>query len=65
MKSVQHLFADLTAALEEIHSIAVEGQSPHATPDIHEGLLACSRLGVEGLQGLVRSIDEALTRLRL
>lgn len=64
MNSVQHLFTDLTAALEDLHGVAVEGQSPHATPDIHEGLLACVRMGIVRLQGIAGSIDDALIRLR-
>ncbi len=31
MNSVRHLFADLTASLEDLHAIAVEGQSPDAS----------------------------------
>jgi hypothetical protein len=33
---VRRLFADLTAALEDLHGLAVEGQHPDHTPDIQE-----------------------------
>lgn len=33
MNSVSNLFPDLTASLEDLHAIAVEGQSTDASPD--------------------------------
>ncbi len=62
MKSVQHLFADLTAALEDVHSVAVEGQAHTATPDIQAALLPCVRLGITRLQTIATSIEAALGR---
>lgn len=62
MKSVQHLFAELTAALEDIHGVAVEGQSPHATPDMQASLLACVRIGLGKLERIAESIGNAVGR---
>jgi hypothetical protein len=44
MKSAQERFADLTALLEDLHGLAVEGRHPDLTEDIANAL--CGSLAV-------------------
>jgi hypothetical protein len=64
VKTVQHLFGDLTAALEDMHSVAVEGQSPHASGDMQASLLSCVRAGLSGLERIADSIGSAITAVQ-
>ena len=61
MKSPQRIFADLTALLEDLHSIAVDGQAPDGTPTLqrlqaHEAEAGLAR-GCRLLVVLRRSIQ--------
>ena len=53
MKSVRHIFADITAALEYMHGIAVEGQANGLSPDIHIALLRQLRAGAANLDTIM------------
>lgn len=59
-KSVPHLFADMTARLEDLHGIAVEGQCAGLSPDIHMILLLNLR---SGTQALAATIDHTSARI--
>ncbi|MEA1015034.1 hypothetical protein [Sphingosinicella sp. LY1275] len=63
MKTVQQLFADLTAALEDVHGVAIEGQSAHASKDMQASLLSCVRAGLLWLEQIADSIAVALATL--
>lgn len=52
-KSVPHLFADMTARLEDLHGIAVEGQCSGLSPDIHMVLLLHLRTGAQALAATI------------
>lgn len=56
MKSVPHLFADVKAALEDMHGIAVEGRAAGLSSDIHGLLLRELRSGAANLQWLLTGI---------
>lgn len=58
--AVPALFATVTAKLEDMHSIAVEGQRHDNTPDI-ERVLACHlRMGIAALDGAIQEIKQHL-----
>ena len=56
---VQKLFADATMALEDLHSVAVEGQRRDNAPDMQLALATHLRAGVVDLDAIV--LDIALT----
>ena len=66
MKSVSRRFADLTAVLEDMHGIAVEGQAKDLTPDMQGALLTALRSSLADLQRsltgialLLKIVDDA------
>ncbi len=58
-KSIPHLFADLTARIEDLHSIAVEGQADNA-PDMDRVLASHLRMGIATMDGIVGEIKNRL-----
>lgn len=56
MKSVPYLFADLTAHLEDLHSVAVEGQSGSAAQQAQHLLAAHLVTGLADARRLARLI---------
>lgn len=64
MKTVQHLFADLTAALEDVHTVAIEGQSQDASNDMQASLLSCFRIGLLRLEQIADSIAAAIATVQ-
>ena len=46
MMSAQERFADLTALLEDLHGLAVEGQHPDLTEEISRALCASLTAGL-------------------
>lgn len=52
----QRLFADVTMLLEDMHSIAVEGQRRDNAPDMQLALARHLRAGIVRLDGLVLEI---------
>lgn len=58
--SVSRLFADLTAKLEDMHSIAVEGQSRHNSRDMQRVLACQLRMGIAALDGTVGKIKRRI-----
>lgn len=59
-KTIQHLFADVTAKLEDLHSVAVEGQRADNAPDMQNVLTVHLRDGLAALDGILRAIGMAL-----
>lgn len=53
----RHVFAAMTAALEDMHSIAVEGQSPLLTDDMVQPLAAHIRHGVSRIEHLLSELS--------
>ena len=60
MKSPGHLFADTTALLEDLHGVAVEGQHPDITPDMHAALASHLRLGCRRLERILVDVARSL-----
>lgn len=65
MKPVQILFAELTAAVEDVHAIAVEGQHPEQSPDAHRALVAHVRAGAVRIGRMATAICNALDQSQL
>lgn len=63
-KSVPRLFADLTAALEDLHGIAVEGQRDDLSPDMQMALMPYIRSQIVRLDRIATSIAKAVARPR-
>lgn len=59
-KSVPHMFADITAKLEDLHAIAVEGQRRDNAPDMQSVLHIHLRSGFAALDGTMRAMTKAL-----
>ena len=57
MTSPQEHFADLTALLEDLHGLAVEGQHPDLSEDISQTLCANLTLGLARGRRLVSAIS--------
>lgn len=49
MKGIAHQFADVIAKLEDLHSIAVEGQRADSAPDVQRMLIHQLGCGVRAL----------------
>jgi hypothetical protein len=56
LRSLGRLFADVTAVLEDMHGIAVEGQSASTPVDVHTVL-------VGQLRGEEARLDQLLTKI--
>lgn len=56
-KAIPRLFADIMVALEEMHAIAVDGQSRDNTPDIQR-VLVCH------LRTRSVALDATMTRIK-
>jgi hypothetical protein len=56
MKSAQALFAELTMALEDMHALAVDGQSPDFSPAARELLADSIRSGLNDAYLIVMRI---------
>lgn len=59
-KTIPHLFAEITARLEDLHSIAVEGQRADNAPDMQAVLALHLRAGLVALDGTVRGVAKVL-----
>lgn len=55
-KSVPHLFADVTAKLEDLHGLAVEGQCGDNSPDMQQVLCAHLRSGLAAIDVALREV---------
>lgn len=60
MKSVPQLFAALTALLEDLHSLAVEGQGREIDHNLHVVLVSNLRAGLMDLDRLLLTVSSAL-----
>lgn len=58
--TIPRLFADITAKLEDMHMIAVEGQRRDNTPDMHRVLTCQLRMGVASLDTSLAKIKRRL-----
>lgn len=57
---VPHMFADVTAKLEDLHAIAVEGQCGDNSTDMDHVLFVHLRSGVSGLEDALQEMAKAL-----
>ena len=60
MKGIPHLFADIKLALEDLHGIAVEGQSRDNSPDMHRMLISQLRMTIVAVDGKMGEIKQRL-----
>lgn len=60
MKDIHELFADLTALLEDLHGVAVEGQQAGLSPDMQAVLLSSVRDGVQRISRIMPDIAARL-----
>jgi hypothetical protein len=63
-KSIPHLFAEVTAKLEDLHAIAVEGQRRDNAPDMQGVLTFHLRSGLAALDDTMRAVAKALEGIR-
>lgn len=59
MTDIRQMFANLTCAIEDLHSIAVEGQAPDLTSDIQLYLLAATSAALNSMSNVVRGMIDA------
>lgn len=55
-------FADITARLEDLHAVAVEGQRRDNSPDMQRVLIGHLRSGVSAMDGKLRTMSAAIDR---
>lgn len=60
MTNVHKLFVDATIAIDDLHSIAVEGQRRDDTPDIQIAIARHLRAGIINLNAIVLDIARHL-----
>lgn len=60
MRDVPEMFAELCCGVEDLHSIAVEGQAPNLSPDIQLCLLAAVDGSLNAIASLVTRMNDAL-----
>ena len=58
--AIPRLFADVTAKLEDIHMIAVEGQRRDNAPDMQRVLASQLRIGIASLDTSLATIKRRL-----
>lgn len=58
--AIPRLFADITTKLEDMHSIAVEGQRCDNTPDMQRVLASQLRMGIVSLDRMLAAIKRRL-----
>jgi hypothetical protein len=58
--AIQHMFANVTAHLEDLHAIAVEGQRADNSPDMQTLLNIHLRSGLVTLDSCIRAIAMGL-----
>lgn len=56
MKTLSDLFGDLTAAIEDVHGIAVDGQQADLSADMHEAILSAARLALVRVHRIMADI---------
>lgn len=62
---LRRAFADITARLEDLHGVAVEGQRRDNGPDMQRVLLLQLRNGTAAINGTLTSMATALDRTTL
>ncbi len=60
IKAIPHMFADVTAKLEDLHAICVEGQRSDNSPDMQSLLNIHLRDGLATLDDTLRAMTSAL-----
>jgi hypothetical protein len=63
-RAIPRRFADITAKLEDLHAVAVEGQRADNAADMQEVLLIQLRSGIAALDASVRTMAKSLKGAR-
>ena len=58
--AVPALFAEITAMLEDMHAVAIEGQSSDNSPDMQRALIRQLRIGIASLNSLIGNVRKRL-----
>ena len=59
-KTIPHLFANVTAMLEDLHAVAVEGQRADNAPDMQSVLIGQLYSGIAALDASMRAMAKTL-----
>jgi hypothetical protein len=57
---LRRAFAEITARLEDMHAIAVDGQCRDNTADMHRVLASHLKMGLDAMAGVVGKIADRL-----
>ena len=60
MKTVPHMFAELTAQTEDFHSLTVEGQCRTNWLDMQKAIASHLRMAIVAMDGIVSEIKHRL-----
>lgn len=60
MKAIPHLFADVTAKLEDAHAISVEGHRRDNAPDMQVVLVCHLRQAIAAIDAIAGEIKQRL-----
>ena len=60
MKTVQHMFAELTAQTEDFYSLTVEGQRRDNSPDMQRAIASHLRMAMAAMASIVGQIKHQL-----
>lgn len=60
MKTVPHMFAELTAQTEDFHSLTVEGQRRDNSPDMQRAIASHMQMAMAAMDGIVGQIKQQL-----
>lgn len=63
MDDLPRAFAEITCKLEDLHAIAIEGQSKHASPDMHRAMIGLIRSGITALEDRLVPMQAQIDRL--
>lgn len=55
-RDTRSIFAEITAALEDMHSLTVEGQAPDVSSDMVQALVALLRHGLHKVENLIAQL---------
>lgn len=64
MTDVRKMFAGITAAIEDLHGIALEGQASNLSPDIHFCLIVSISNGLTSLCAMSKETRKAVLELQ-
>ena len=64
MTDVRKMFVDITAAIEDLHGIALDGQASNLSPDVHFCLIVSISNGLTSLCEITKETRKAVMELQ-